>query len=310
MEKQKNSSAIVSSGKEKKAVLAYLAVCIIWGSTYLAIRIGVTVMPPLLFAGIRFVIAGLILIVFSKITKKKFPENKMDIMRQVIVGLLLLLGGNGLVVIAEQWVASNMAALILAISPLFMALIELFIPNSPRIDWKGWIGLFVGFFGVALLVGNGQGGDAINLGAMLLLITAAFLWACGSIYSKSFKDSGDMLPNIGFQMLGGGLGQLFFGFLMGEAAKFVFPLQAMGAMLYLIIFGSILGYTSYLYLLRVWPAAKAGTYAYINPVVAVILGFTILGEKVNGTMLISTTVILLGVFLVQTSKTKKVEEKA
>lgn len=290
---------------EKKAILAYLAVCIIWGSTYLAIRIGVTVMPPLLFAGIRFVIAGLILVSFSYFTKKEFPKNKIDYTRQIIVGLFLLLGGNGLVVVAEQWVASNMAALIIAVVPLFIALIELFVSKSPKIDWKGWLGLFIGFLGVALLVGNGQkSNDTINLYAMFLLIGASFLWACGSIYSKSFANSGDMLPNIGVQMLAGGIGQLTIGLLMGEASHFTFPLQAMGAMLYLIIFGSILGYTSYIYLLDVWPASKAGTYAYINPIVAVILGFLVLGEKVNGTMLISAAVILLGVFLVQTSNTK------
>jgi len=293
------------SANEKKAITAYIAVCILWGSTYLAIRIGVSGMPPLLFAGIRFVIAGLLLVGFSVLTRKAFPVCKKDIARQVLVGLLLLLGGNGLVVVAEQWVASNIAALMVAIVPLFMALLELFVPTSPRIDWKGWLGLIIGFLGVALLVGKGgNSSDSPNMFGMLLLLAAAFLWACGSIYSKSFKGSGDMLPNIGIQMLGGGIGQLISGAMLGEISHFAFPPQAMGAMLYLIIFGSILGYTSYLYLLQVWPAAKAGTYAYINPIVAMILGFLILGEKVSGTMFISAAVILLGVFLVQTSKAK------
>lgn len=291
--------------EETMAILAYITVCIIWGSTYLAIRIGVSDFPPELFAGIRFLIAGALVLLFAYFKGYKFPENVTDVKRQAIVGLFLLMGGNGIVVWAEQWVYSGVTSLLMAIVPLFNAILELFLPKGPRIGLKGWFGLILGFGGVALLVLAGSDAKIVDVSGGILLLLAAFSWSLGSVYSKTFKASGTMVANIGIQMFAGGIGLTIVGLLMGEAGKIHLTGKGMGAMAYLILAGSILGYSSYIYILQKWPASKAGTYAYVNPVVGVFLGAVILGEPVSSNVFISAIIILGGVFLVQLSKTSK-----
>ncbi|MDR3583908.1 MAG: EamA family transporter [Desulfosporosinus sp.] len=295
--------------EERIVILAYIAVCIIWGSTYLAIRIGVSDFPPELFAGIRFLIAGSLVLLFAYFKGYKFPENVTDVKRQAIVGLFLLMGGNGIVVWAEQWVYSGVTSLLMAIVPLFNAILELFLPNGPRIGWKGWLGLILGFSGVALLVLVGSEAKIVDVSGGILLLLAAFLWSLGSVYSKTFKASGSTVANIGIQMFAGGIGLTIIGLLLGEAGKIHLTGKGIGAMAYLVLGGSILGYSSYIYILQKWPASKAGTYAYINPVVGVFLGAVILSEPVSPYVFISAIIILGGVLLVQLSKTsKKVEQ--
>jgi drug/metabolite transporter (DMT)-like permease len=288
------------------ALLAFIAVCIIWGSTYLAIRIGVTYMPPLLFAGIRFIISGTIMFGYVYFRKLEWPKDPKEWRKQAIVGLFLLLGGNGFVVFASQWVTSGSTSILIATTPLFMALIEYFIPNRPRLDLVGWIGLMIGFLGVIYLIFGKQQVTGIDpLGGGLILL-ASLCWAAGSVYSKSFKTTGSIYAGIGIQMLAGGTGQILTGLLTGEAARFTLHPSGLLAMLYLIVFGSIIGYSSYIYVLQKWPAAKAGTYAYVNPLVAVFLGFMILQEPFTITILISGAIILVGVYLVQRAKYQKV----
>jgi drug/metabolite transporter (DMT)-like permease len=294
--------------EESKVIAAYIAICIIWGSTYLAIRIGVSAFPPELFAGIRFFTAGALMLFYARLRGLKFPSNLTSIRNQSIVGLFLLFGGNGLVVWAEQWVHSGITALLVATIPLFMAVIELFIPGRPKIEFKGWLGLFIGFSGVAMLVLSNSGEGSIDIKGAIVLLAAAFFWAMGSVYSKGFKPTGSMLVNISIQMLAGGVALLILGISLGELSRVSISAKGIGALLYLIIFGSLLGYSSYIYVLEKWPTAKAGTYAYINPPVAVLLGALILGEPFTFTVLISTVIILSGVLLVQLSKTK-IKEK-
>ena len=291
--------------EEITVILAYISVCIIWGSTYLAIRIGVSDFPPELFAGIRFLIAGALVLLFAYFKGYKFPENVTDFKRQAIVGLFLLMGGNGLVVWAEQWVYSGATSLLMAIVPLFNAILELFLINEPRIGLKGWFGLVLGFGGVALLVLSGSEARIIDVSGGGLLLLAAFSWSLGSVYSKTFKASGTTVANIGIQMFAGGIGLTLIGLMLGEASQIHLTGKGLGAMAYLIFFGSILGYSSYIYLLQKWPASKAGTYAYINPIVGVFLGAVLLGEPVSSNVYISAIIILGGVFLVQLSKTSK-----
>lgn len=287
---------------EWRVILAYLAVCIIWGSTYLAIRIGVSEFPPELFAGIRFSIAGGLLLLYEWWRGHKFPSTWSDVRKQATVGLFLLLGGNGLVVWTEQWVHSGITALLLASVPLFMALVELALPDGSRLDFKGWAGLLLGFSGVALLVLSGSSTNSIDLLGGSLLLLASFLWACGSVYSKRLTPTGTMISNIGIQMLAAGIALFLLGVLLGELPQVHVTYRGMGAMVYLIFVGSMLGYSSYTYILRKMPASKAGTYAYINPIVAVILGALILSEPVSPNMLVSAAIILGGVLLVQVSK--------
>ncbi|MEW5815087.1 MAG: EamA family transporter [Spirochaetota bacterium] len=286
-----------------KISAAFIAVCVIWGSTYLAIRIGVSDLPPELFMGIRFVIAGGIMIGITLIRKRNFPVAK-DVLKISVVGLFLLTGANGLVAYAEQWVHSGITALILAILPLFIACIELFIPGRSRLDYKGWIGLLAGFGGVAVLVLSGSNIDSINISGAIMLVAAALLWAIGSVYSKSFSPSGSITSQIGIQMLAGGLFQCVNGILLGEVARFHFTAKGFGAFLYLIMVGSLLGYSSYIYVLKNWSAAKAGTFAYVNPIVAVFLGAVVLSEQITLMIILASILILGGVFLVQISKSR------
>ncbi|MHB1653113.1 MAG: EamA family transporter [Desulfitobacteriaceae bacterium] len=292
--------------KEKTSViLAYIAVCIIWGSTYLAIRIGVSTFPPELFAGIRFLTAGSLMLLFAYNRGLNFPETLTDVKRQSIIGLFLLLGGNGILVWAEQWVYSGAASLLFAIGPLFNALLELILPNGPRIGLKGWIGLFLGFGGVVLLVVSGSLTNVIDVSGGILLLMASLFWSMGSVYSKRFIPSGSMIVNIGIQMLTGGIALTIVGLLTGEGVRMHLSAKGIGAMAYLILAGSILGYSSYIYVLQKWPASKAGTYAYVNPVVGILLGAVVLGEPVSSNVIVSAIVILSGVLLVQLSKTSK-----
>lgn len=290
--------------EELKVILAYLAVCIIWGSTYLVIRIGVSDLPPELFMGIRFVTAGILMMLFAKMKGLSFPDIK-DTGRIAIVGLFLLTGANGLVAYAEQWVHSSVTALILAGIPLFMALLELLLPNRKSLDYKGWLGLIIGFGGVALLMLSGSETGAVDVLGGVMIVVASLLWAIGSIYSKSFTPTGSVVSQIGIQMFAGGLGQCIAGILLGEVSRWQFTPKGIGAMLYLIFIGSLVGYGSYVYMLSKWPASKAGTFAYVNPVVAILLGSVILDEAITGSKILATIVILSGVLLVQMSKYQK-----
>lgn len=283
---------------------AYAAVCVLWGSTYLAIRIGVQELPPLLFAGIRFLVAGSLILLFAFSRRAAFPTDWRAGARYGVVGLFLLLGGNGLVVVAEQWVNSGIASLMVATVPLFMAIIEFLFMRRETLAWRGWLGLLVGFAGVGILVfsdGSSHGADPMGL---LLLIGACISWAAGSVYSKTLKPSGSVVVQIGIQMLAGGAALSLLGLLLGEAGRLNFTPSGLWAMAYLVVFGSIIGYSAYIYVLQKWPAAKAGTYAYVNPVIALLLGAVILQEPLTLSMLIATVVILLGVLMVQTSGLK------
>lgn len=289
--------------QERKLVwAAYIAVCIFWGSTYLAIRIGVQELPPFLFAGIRFLVAGGILLGYAALKGLPYPTRIQDIRSFFLIGLLLLFGGNGMVVVAEQWVHSGIASLLVATVPLFMALIEYFFIRKERLSWKGWVGLLVGFAGVGILVLAEDLSGAVNPLGALLLILGCLSWASGSVYSKTLKPTGSVVTHIGIQMLAGGASMTVFGLLLGEASRFQLSATGIGAMIYLIIFGSLIGYSAYIYMLQKWPAARVGTYAYVNPVIAVLLGNVVLGEKLTPSVLVATAVILLGVLLVQTSK--------
>lgn len=295
--------------KKNYGLLAYILVCIIWGSTYLAIRVGVQSFPPFLFAGARFIISGSIILGFAYFRKMDFPKGKVEYLKISIVGLFLLAIGNSLVVIAEMRVNSSTAALLLALIPIFIAIIEQFIPGGSRISLLGWLGMLIGFAGVGILsFSNGGDFDADIFGIVLLLL-ACLSWAIGSIYSKRTVFTGSIVTQIGVQMLSAGLVQTFMGIILSEISKIKYHPSALAALLYLAFIGSLVGYTSYIYLISVWPVSKAGTYAYVNPVVAMFLGWLILREPITSRMIISAILILAGVVIVQRSKVmEKVEE--
>lgn len=293
-----------STFSDPRVLLAYVTVCIVWGSTYLAIRVGVRDLPPALFAGFRFVVAGLVLLFFARIRGYKMPANRRDIVNSAIVGLFLLYGGNGLVVWSEQWLASGLAALLIATVPLFVALIDTIVPGGTPIGWLGWVGLLTGFSGVALLLAPGFELGGNQLSGMAGLIMAAFLWALGSVFSARRPVGGSIIYAIAVQALAGGIALSATGLFAGELSRFHPTAAGIGAMLYLIFIGTMAGYSAYIYILKAMPPAKASTYAYINPVVAVLLGYLILKEEITVRTIISAAVILGGVLLVQVSRTK------
>jgi len=291
--------------KEDRLVfMAYLAVCFFWGSTYLAIKFGVKYFPPLTFAGLRFLIAGGLMILYAYKKGYSFPKNFKMFYPIAVVGGLMLAGGNGLVTIAEVKVASGVASLFVAMVPLYIAAIESIMLKDVRLSKAGYIGLITGFIGVYLLINPSTGSNLITLDGAILLLLAGLLWSFGSVYSKYVNKDVHIITSIGLQMLSGSILLLFLGFINGEVLKGEFELIGIYALSYLILFGSIIGYSSYIYVLSKWPAAKAGTYAYVNPIVALLLGNLILDETLNITMILSMSLILFSVFLVQKSKVK------
>jgi drug/metabolite transporter (DMT)-like permease len=290
--------------EEKQIILAYIAVCIFWGSTYLAIRIGVGELPPTIFAGMRFIIAGSLMLTYAKLRGLAMPKNSSELVKISVVGIFLLVGGNGGVVWAETRVSSGIASLMVATVPLFMAIIESIMPSKTKLNKKGWLGLLIGFAGVAFLVLSDFNNTNVDILGMILLTVGALSWALGSVYSKSFTTSASTVSNIAIQMLAGGICLALIGGSLGEFQKVQFTPKGLGALLYLIVFGSIIGYSCYIYILQKWPAAKAGTYAYVNPPVAVILGAIVLDEVISVKIVLATIIILFGVILVQRSKTK------
>ena len=285
--------------KNVTIALSYLAVCITWGTTYLAMRVAVAgdAFPPFLFAGIRFCIAGGLVAGFAKLTGKEFPITPMDIGKTALAGIILLLGCNGLVMNAERWVHSGITCLLLSATPLFTSLIEAFVLKEDRLKPSGFFFLFTGFGGVALLIFAGKGVGSIDMTGSVMLLCAALLWAIGSVYVRKFPASGSTVSLAGIQMLAAGIGLLIMGFSAGEGSRVAFHWSTVWSMAYLVVFGSIIGYGCNLYLLKAWSASKAVTSSYVNPVVAVIAGALILNEPVNGLMLVSMATVIGSVVL-------------
>ncbi|MGE5627457.1 MAG: EamA family transporter [Solirubrobacterales bacterium] len=290
------------NNENRKVILAYIAVCILWGSTYLAIRVGVGELPPTIFAGVRFLIAGSLMFCFASFKGLSMPKNISEVIKISIVGFLLLTCGNGSIVWAETHISSGMASLMIAVGPLFTAIIEWIIPGGAKMNKMGWLGLFIGFSGVAVLVFTDLSSSSMDVFGVTMAIISSLTWSLGSIYSKKVFTNASTVTIIAIQMLAGGLFLSIIGSFMGELSILHISPKGIMSILYLIIFGSLIGYSCYIYILEKWPAAKAATYAYVNPPVAVILGVIFLGEKITLKIVIASIIILSGVILVQTSK--------
>lgn len=291
-----------------KVILAFASVYIIWGSTYLAILFAIDTMPPFLMAGVRFVIAGIILYAWARFKGAPKPQ-RMHWKSTLIIGALLLLGGNGGVVWAEQRVASGVAALIVAIVPVWIALMEWKLPGGKRPGWQVSAGLLAGTMGLLLLASPGGEslGVSVDLVGAAVLIFATLAWSVGSVLSKRSPLPDSPLITTGMEMLMGGLLLLVTGALAGEIPKVHLAevsLKSWMALLYLIVFGALIGFTAYLWLLRVGSPTRAATYAYVNPVVAVILGWALAGEPISPRTILAMAVIVGGVVLITSSRTK------
>ena len=278
--------------------LALWTVYIVWGSTYLAIRVTVETMPPLLAMGVRFLIAGSLMYVFLRI--KRGPEGVRTTGKQrwaaAIVGAALLLGGNGMVALGEQHVSSGLASLIIASVPLWVVLLRK-LTREP-VAGATLVSVVVGFMGVALLASsNGSVSRAAALGVALVVL-ASLSWAGGSFFSNHLPLPADPLLSTTWQMLTGGLALVAAGAVTGEVAEAEiseFSTASILAVVYLILIGSILAFTAYTWLLQNAPISKVTTYAYVNPVVAVFLGWAVLSERVTPTILVGAAIIVASV---------------
>jgi len=290
-----------------RVALAYLSVFLIWGSTYLAIRIGVQDLPPALFAGVRFVCAGALMLAYSRLRGLPLP-NRTGMLHLSITGLFLLVGGNLLVVWSEKTIPSGLAALIIAIVPLLMSTIDALMPKGQSLSPIGWLGIVVGIAGTIILVSPSLGlveGEHLDPYGVVGLLLACLFWSIGSVYSRHHHVEGNIFVNSGVQNMVPGIALVGLGIAAGEVPQFHLTYNGTLALFYLIVFGSILGYTSYVYLLRHQPPAKASTYAYVNPVVAIVLGWLVLDEPVTLRTIVAMLIILGGVAIVQTSKMRK-----
>jgi len=283
-----------------KAYLAWIITCIVWGTTYLAIRIGVKDLPPMLFAGLRWTIAGSIFLVFLKSRGQKLPAKK-DLLPLAIVAIALLGIGNGLVVVGEQWVSSGLTALLITTTPFWLVIIEAFLPNKPRINFLIVIGLILGLGGVILIFGNHLEEllDSSYLLGTLCVLGAVISWALGSVYSKYRKINLHPLMSASAQMIIAGAAQIILGLFLGEASEFHLAGNGLWAFVYLTLVGSIFGYGSYIYAISHLPLSLVSTYAYINPIIALFLGWLILDERLDMIIIISAIIIIVGVLLVK-----------
>lgn len=290
-----------------RLLLAFAAVYLIWGSTYLAIRIVVEHLPPALSAGIRFLVAGTVMLVYALLRGGKLPKTPRDWITVALTGVAMLGAGNGLVTWAEKWVESNQAALIIATSALWMAGFGTLGAKGERLAPLTLCGLFAGFAGVALLVGGGLHAHSVPPLTYVALLVAPIFWALGSVYSKRHPVAITSAMSAALQMLAAGVLLASIGLAAGEAPQLQWHGEMRGwiALLYLIVFGSCIAYGAFFYLVHEVSPALLGTYAYVNPAIAVALGWWVLDEHLGQTQIIGTAVILLGVLLVTLGSARK-----
>jgi drug/metabolite transporter (DMT)-like permease len=286
------------------AYSALAAVFFFWGTTYLAIRIGLETLPPTLFAGIRFITAGTLLFTLLRGWRgERLPVGR-EWLHQAVVGLMLLGVGNGLVVWAEVWIPSGMAALLVATSPFWVAGFERIRSDGERVSLRALAGMLIGFGGLILLVAPGLFGESLGLRYLLgmaAIQVGCASWSGGSVYVKHKETKVAPLMGAAVQMLFAGVALTLIGTGLGEWRVLHFSPRSLAALSYLIIFGSIVAYGSYTYAVQKLPLSIVSTYSYVNPVIAVLLGWVVLSEPLGWRMLTAMLIILGGVALVKTA---------
>jgi drug/metabolite transporter (DMT)-like permease len=287
-------------------VLAFASVYFFWGSTYTAIRIGATEMPALLLAGTRFLIAGCILLLWCRWRGLQIFWPAGNMLRLGLIGLLLLGGGNVGLIYAEKTVSSGFASLVLAVIPLYVALIEMLLPGGEPLPVRGWLGMALGFVGLGALLlpslRSGLAGDRSLLLALGVLLAGAFSWTVGSILSRRSRLPVNSFVAAAWQMLAAGAFSTLLGTALGQWPQFHLDVRAVGSLAWLITGGSLLGYTSFIYLLEHVPVAKVSSHSYVNPVVAVLLGIFLLHERPAAAEFAGMASIVVAVFLLTTSE--------
>jgi drug/metabolite transporter (DMT)-like permease len=289
-----------------RVLAAFAAVYIVWGSTYLAIRYAVETIPPFIMVGARFIVSGVLLYTWARLRGERRP-TAAQWRDATIIGILMLCLGNGAVSWAEQRVPSGLAALLVAVVPLWMVLLDWLRPRGTRPRILVMAGVIVGLTGLIVLIGpdSFSGHGAVDLIGAIVLIGGSLAWAAGSIYTRYGSVPESAVMSTGVQMIGGSVALLIVGVARGEL-----PLVHLSQIsahswegwIYLVTFGSLLGFTAYIYLLQNVSPAKASTYAYVNPLVAVLLGWAIAGETVTPRSLAAAAIILGGVAMISLSQ--------
>ena len=292
-------------------IAAFAAIYIIWGSTYLGILLAIETIPPLFMVGTRFLVAGSLLLGWSLMKGEKLPAGK-DLLKISLSGILMLFIGNGAVTWVEQYLPSGLVAIIVATVPLWFIILD-------KRQWRFYfsnvqiiVGLLIGFAGVILLFAGKAAGDLftdrMKFIGLLILIGGTISWTIGTLFSKYSKMKGSTTMKVAIQMLVSGLLFFPFAFAFGEHRGFSFgdiSFRSGLALIYLITMGSIVAYLAYMWLLSVKPASLVGTYAYVNPVVAVFLGWMVAGETISIQQAIGLAIIIIGLLIVNMSKEKK-----
>jgi drug/metabolite transporter (DMT)-like permease len=287
------------------AYAAFAVVCVVWGTTYLAIRIAVTTMTPFLLTGARYLFAGVVLFIVAKLHGDVIPTSRRVLGDVVLCGVLMVAIGNLTVVWAEQWVPSGFAALFVGTAPFWAMLIELLRRSGERLEPRRGLGMLIGFAGVAMLVTPGGAGNAFDrrfvIGAIVIQL-GSIAWQYGTIRGKYALAAMPPLMSSALQMLAGGIIVTLAGLCLGELPHFHSTPRTLAALAYLSLFGSVLAYTSYVYAARHLRSTNMSLYAYVNPVVAVILGWVVLHEQLTWVSIAAMVIILAGVAMVQSGR--------
>jgi drug/metabolite transporter (DMT)-like permease len=289
-------------------ILAFGLVYLFWGSTYLGIDIAVQTIPPALMCALRFSVAGVVMLVVCAATGRRIFYSPRQIALAAVVGLLLLMGGNLTLSYAELAVSTGLAALIIAITPLWFLVLDSLLLGDHHISGRGKAGLAVGVLGLFVLFWPELQAGAIGrreFWASISLIGGSFSWALGSVLSKRWQSGMDVFSSTGWQVVAAGLGNFVFALFAGDLHHVTWTARGLSAVAYLVVCGSWIGYTAYIWLLEHVPTSKVSTYAYVNPVVAVFLGWLILHERVDRFILAGSAIVVLSVILVTSAKVKE-----
>jgi len=309
----------MSSGfrpSRSSVVFAFALVYLFWGSTYLGIDIAVEHIPPALMCGVRFLIAGLLMLGFCGLRGRKVLYERRQLGEMAVVGILLLLGGNLTLSYAEKHIATGLAALIVAITPLWFLVLDTLLLGDHHISVRGKAGLALGIAGLAVLLWPQLMAATVlgrqELWSSLSLIGGSFSWALGSVLAKKWKSPDvDPFSATAWEMVAAGLANLLVALATRDLARVVWTVRGVAAICYLVVCGSWIGYTAYIWLLGHVPTSKVSTYAYVNPVVAVFLGWLILKEPIDAYILAGSAIVIASVILVTsaqvTSKTALAE---
>jgi drug/metabolite transporter (DMT)-like permease len=298
-----------SPPQRSRIIVAFALLYVLWGSTYLAMRVIVRDMPPYVAGAVRYLIAGPLMLGALALTGRKVRLSVQDFRRLLVISILLLSTGNIGVLWGEVYVSSGLASLIVALVPIWVVIIEAWFFRAGRMTAKGLFGLALGIVGLLVLlwprITSGSHLGRLELLGSAILAGASFFWALGSVFSHRYSLSVDVFVSAAWQMVLGGLVNLVVALVFRQFPKTQWTAHALSGIVYLVIFGSWLGYSAYIYLLEHVPTPKVATYAYVNPIVAVFLGWIILHERVDAFMLAGTAIIIASVWLVNSSKLKQ-----